>query len=290
MSNYFFRNKIHLSLLSALGVCTWSTFFDLAINPWAVLVVFLLTLSIYQYNRLTDDIEDAANETENLADAHRHEFLIKYVLFYFLSALCLVIAVFFGLNAFLITLFTQAVGFFYNQKCFPDWLSVRLGGARRLKDLYIIKNLTPPLDWATAMILLPLVFAGGKDFSPKVWICWGYTFTCAFFIEVMWDIRDRKGDLLSGIKTIANTLSLYKTKVFLILTSSLSGGMLCYAAYLDLVPKSAYFLLSNNIAVMFIAGSYKEEAFGAMRTLSDMTIVLAMLLFISFGLVAYFAH
>lgn len=289
MSNYFFRNKIHLSLLSALGACAWSIFFDIKVDVWAALTVFLLTLSIYQYNRLTDDVEDAANQGEDLRDAYENAFVIKYVLFYAISALCLVIAACYGTAAVGITLFIEAVGYLYNEKCFPDFLSVRLGGARRLKDLYIIKNLTPPTDWAAAMILLPMIFAG-EPLTLKVWVCWTYVFTCAFFIEVMWDIRDRKGDLLSGIKTIANTFSLYTTKRFLIVTSSLSGGMLCYATYLGIMPNSSYFLLSNNIAVMFIASAYREEALNAMRRLSDMTIVLAILLFTSFGFVAYFAH
>lgn len=129
------------------------------------------------------------------------------------SLFCLALAASVSWSAFGITLFLEVVGFVYNQRCFPDWLARRLGGARRLKDLYIIKNLAPPVDWATAMIFLPLIFAD-EPLSLQAWICWGYIFTCAFFIEVMWDIRDRHGDLLSGIKTIANTLSLYRTKAF----------------------------------------------------------------------------
>jgi 4-hydroxybenzoate polyprenyltransferase len=289
MSNYFFRNKIHLSICSSLGVAAWSVFFGWPVNIWAVLTVFLLTLSIYQYNRLTDDVEDAANEKENLRNAQQNTFLIKYVFFYATSLVCLVIAGFFGLQAFLITLLVEIIGFLYNDKCFPESVSKALGGAKRLKDIYVIKNLTPPIDWATAMIILPAVFVN-EPVSLKVWVCWVYIFTCAFFIEVMWDIRDRKGDLISGIKTIANTLTLYRTKVFLIISSSLSGGMMVYATMSGIMPNSTYFLLSNNIAVMWIASSYREEAVNAMRYLSDMTILLAILLFTSFGFIAYFVR
>ncbi len=286
---YAFRNKLHLSVLSALGAGAWSIFFGIPILWQTVLVVFLVTLSIYQYNRLTDGVEDAYNQPDNLRLAQKNSVAITYIFFYALSLICLVISIAYGLSAFLLTLFIELVGFLYNQKCFPEVLSKMLGGARRLKDIYIVKNLVPPTDWATAMIFLPLVFAG-EPIALKAWICWLYIFTCAFFIEVMWDIRDRHGDLLSGIKTIANTFTLYRTKVFLIVSSSVSAIGLFLATYLDVLPQATYFLLSNNVAVMFIASSYHDGLPDAGRWLSDMTILLALLLFASFGAIAYFAH
>lgn len=287
--NYFFRNKIHLSLLSALGAAAWSLYFGLNVNWWCVLVVFALTLSIYQYNRLTDDVEDAINAPESLDRARRASFWIEYVLFYALTALALCVSAFFGRAAFGATLFIALVGFLYNQKCFPDALARRLGGARRLKDLYVVKNLAPPVDWATAMVMLPLLFAE-KTPTLEAWICWGYIFVCAFFIEVMWDIRDRKGDLTAGIKTIANTLSLWRTKAFLVGSSALSGVALFLVTFNGILPQHTYFLLSNNLAVMLIASSYQDDRPEAARWISDMTIVLALLLFASFGAIAYFSR
>ncbi len=289
MLGYLFRNKIHLSALSTLGAAAWSVFFGIPVLWQSLLIVFLVTFSIYQYNRLTDDIEDTINQPENLQAAQRSGFLITYVFFYLVSLFCLVLAASVSWSAFAITLFLEVVGFVYNQKCFPDWLARRLGGARRLKDLYIIKNLAPPVDWATAMIFLPLIFVG-EPLSLQAWICWGYIFTCAFFIEVMWDIRDRHGDLLSGIKTIANTLSLYRTKAFLVISSSLSGLGLFLATYFGILPSVSYFLLSNNLAVMVIASSYHDDLPDAGRWLSDMTIMLALLLFTSFAALAYFVR
>ncbi|MFQ3597142.1 MAG: UbiA family prenyltransferase [Chloroherpetonaceae bacterium] len=294
--NYLFRNKIHLSLLSALGAAMWSLYFGVEVNLWCVVSVFFLTFSIYQYNRLTDDVEDAVNDPDNLTRAKSTKFLIHYVFFYALTAVALFISAFFGTAAFFTTLFIALVGFLYNEKCFPDWLTKQLNGARRLKDMYIIKNLTPPIDWATAMVLLPLLFAGeslsqeSNLFSLKVWICWGYVFACAFFIEVMWDIRDRKGDLLAGIKTIANTFSLVRTKAFLIGSSAISGIALFVVTFNGILPQHTYFLLSNNLAVMFIASSYQDEQPEAARWISDMTIALALLLFASFATIAYFSE
>jgi len=287
--NYFFRNKLHLSLLSALGAASWSIYFDIPVNIWAIVTVFLLTFSIYQDNRLTDDKEDAANDPEGLKNALKNKGLITYGIFYLISFISLLIAFQFGQPAFWITSLIILIGILYNHKYFPTFLSRRLNGARRLKDIYIVKNLTPPLDWATALVFLPLFFEG-KPLSLKAWICWGYVFICAFFIEVMWDMRDRRGDLLSGIKTIANTLSFPDTKNLLIITSLISGLLLFSFTFTEILPASTYFLLSNNVAVIVIASMYKENKEESMRKISDSTILLATVLFLSFGLIASFSH
>jgi len=287
--NYFFRNKLHLSLLSALGAASWSMYFNIPLNGWAVFSVFLLTFSIYQDNRLTDDIEDAVNNPEGLKNALKNQDLITIITFYLVSFITLLIAFQFGQTAFWTTALIIVIGFLYNHKCFPASLSRRLNGARRLKDIYIVKNLTPPLDWATALIFLPLIY-GGYSLSLKAWICWGYMFICAFFIEVMWDMRDRRGDLLSNIKTIANTFSFLHTKQFLIITSLISGLLLFYCTYTDILPASTYFLLVNNLAVIVIATMYNENKESFMRKISDFTIVLATALFLSFGLIAFYSN
>lgn len=289
MPHYFFRNKLHLSLLSSLGAASWSLYFDIPVNGWAVLTVFFLTFSIYQDNRLTDEGEDATNDPEGLKNAIRHEALITYATFYLLSLVSLVTAFQFGQPAFLTTALVILIGFLYNHKCFPPFLSRRLNGARRLKDIYIVKNLTPPIDWATALVFLPLFFEG-EALSLKAWICWGYVFICAFFVEVMWDMRDHRGDRMSGIKTIANTLSFAQTKRFLIVTSLISGLLLLYFTSSENLPASTYYLLANNVAVIVIASLYKENKTAFMRRISDYTILLASVLFVSFGLIAFYSN
>ena len=289
MPNYFFRNKLHLSFLSALGAASWSIYFDIPVNAWAVLTVFLLTFSIYQDNRLTDDKEDAANDPEGLKNALKNKTLITYVIFYLSSFISLLISFQFGQPAFWTTVLIILIGFLYNHKCFPAFLARLLNGARRLKDIYIVKNLTPPLDWAVALVFLPLFFEG-ESLSLKAWICWGYVFICAFFIEVMWDMRDRRGDLLSGIKTIANTISFPHTKKLLIITSLISGLLLFSFTFMKILPASTYFLLSNNVAVIVIASMYKENKEESMRKISDSTILLATILFLSFGLIAFYTN
>ena len=247
-------------------------YFNIPLNGWAVFSVFLLTFSIYQDNRLTDDIEDAVNNPEGLKNALKNQDLITIITFYLVSFITLLIAFQFGQTAFWTTALIIVIGFLYNHKCFPASLSKRLNGARRLKDIYIVKNLTPPLDWATALIFLPLIYGG------------------AFFIEVMWDMRDRRGDLLSNIKTIANTFSFLHTKQFLIITSLISGLLLFYCTYTNILPASTYFLLVNNLAVIIIATMYNENKESFMRKISDFTIVLATALFISFGIIAFYSN
>ena len=102
-------------------------------------------------------------------------------------------------------------------------------------------------------------------------------------------MRDRRGDLLSGIKTIANSSSFLHTKQFLIITSLISGMLLYYFTYRKTLPKSTYFLLLNNVAVIGIASMYQEKQEAFMRKISDVTILLASVLFLSFGLIAFYS-
>ena len=55
-------------------------------------------------------------------------------------------------------------------------------------------------------------------------------------------------------------------------------------------PAASYFLLANNAAVIVIASLYQEDNEAFMRKISDQTILLAAVLFLSFGLIAYFSN
>ena len=106
----------------------------------------------------------------------------------------------------------------------------------------------------------------------------------------MWDVRDRRGDLLSGIKTIANTLSFPQTKQFLIAVSLVSRTLMFYFTFTKILQDAAYLLLVNNAAVIIIASLYQEDKEAFMRKISDQTILLATALFLSFSLIAYFSN
>jgi len=59
---------------------------------------------------------------------------------------------------------------------------------------------------------------------------------------------------------------------------------------MKILPASTYFLLSNNVAVIVIASMYKENKEESMRKISDSTILLATILFLSFGLIAFYTN
>ncbi len=163
--NYFFRNKRHLSLLSALEAASWFVDFTIPVNGWIILTLFRLAFSIYQDNRLT-----------------------------------------------------------------------------------------PPLDWATTIIFAPLFF---------------------------------EGQLIS---TKDNAFSFLHTKQFLIITSVISGVFLSYFTFAKILPESTYFQLLNNAAVNGIARMYNEKREAFMREISGATIVLATVIFLSFGLIAFYSR
>jgi 4-hydroxybenzoate polyprenyltransferase len=271
------------------GAAAWSVYFGLEVNWICLAVVFMLTFSIYQYNRLTDEAEDNINDPDSLALAKKNASLIQHLFFYTLSIISLLVAAGYGWKVWLAVILIEAIGYSYNEKCFPDFLVRLTKGKRRLKEFFIIKNIAPSIDWATAMVLLPLLF-DNEDLTLKAWLCWAYTFAAAFFIEVMWDIRDRQGDLKSGIKTIANTRTLHATKKLIVGLSVIVGVSLAVLTFSEVLPTPSYFLISNNLAVIVIANLYHDDSPQSGQWLSQMTVVLAMLLFASFGAIAYFSQ
>ena len=109
----------------------------------------------------------------------------------------------------------------------------------------------------------------------------------------------RKGDNLKpaginkacrSIRTIANTLSFPQTKQLLIILSLVSGAVLFYFNFTETLPVASYFLLANNAAAIVIASLYQEDKEAFMRRISDQTILLATVLFLSFGLIAYLSN
>jgi hypothetical protein len=70
----------------------------------------------------------------------------------------------------------------------------------------------------------------------------------------------------------------------------ISGAVLFLFTFTNILPGSTYFLLANNAAVIVIASMYQENKESFMRKISDVTILLATVLFLSFGLIAFYSR
>ena len=118
--------------------------------------MFLVTFSIYNINRKTDEKEDSINHSK------RYAFTKKYDTFLFTSALlayilALTLASFQGIKAALVTAIPLLSGTLYSIIWIPKEFKYR-----RLKEIPVVKNLMVAIAWALTPTFLPIHFASNR--------------------------------------------------------------------------------------------------------------------------------
>lgn len=148
----------------------------------------------YLINKYTDSQEDAVN-VGGLPVAKNKKL-------FWIAVACITLPFFATLpNTGLMAVYVGPVmlGLWYSFK-------IQVGGGKRirLKELLFFKNMTSAFIWATFPSLVP-TFYMGWPIDDSVINTFVIYFCIILALEITWDIRDIKGDLENGIKTIANT-------------------------------------------------------------------------------------
>jgi len=182
-------------------------------------VMFLITFSVYNLNRKTDEAEDALN--------HERRFRItkKFERHLFISALAayivaLIIAAFHGFAAFGLAIVPLLSGIFYSVPILPRWC-----GYRRLKEIPVMKNLVVSTSWALSASLLP-VFMTASIPGVATLIVFLFIFSWTFIASTLPDIRDRAGDSATGVATIPVLFGVERARFLLTGINIVSGALL----------------------------------------------------------------
>ena len=199
--------------LAASGVCKLYLSFLLygIASRWNLLTAtFLLIFSVYGLNKLTDIKEDRINNPERVGYVEKVARILKYTvpLALFLS---LVLSVFSSPWAVLVVLFPIVSGVLYSIRLSPNY--------PRLKDITGIKNTIIALTWANGTTFLPYLVAGGVQ-PQKVILIYYFFFMKSMINTILFDVRDIKGDKISGINTIPVRLGFEKSRKLLLLLNS----------------------------------------------------------------------
>jgi len=191
----------HITLIAALGIFTFGWLF-MGRYPWFLTAICALDWYIVNLtNRIVDLREDQANRISgtHFSRHHRQTLLIL--------TLTLLITSLFGVHLVnpAITPLRVAghlLGILYNWPLIP--------GRRRLKDLYFWKNTASAMGFMITVFGYPLATMASAP-GPMVFppgIDWRtVAFTAIFFFlfeisyEVIYDLRDVKGDELAGVRT-----------------------------------------------------------------------------------------
>ena len=194
-------SRPHITAIAALGVFTFGWLFT-GEYPWLLTAVCALDWFIVNLiNRTVDLKEDSTNiiSETGFVDQNRR-LLLRTALVFLLISLVVVHFLNPAITALRIT--CHLLGAFYNWPLLP--------GKRRLKQLYFWKNTASAVGFLITLFGYPLATAwwgnGFHSFPPG--ITWQtVVFAAVFFFlfelsyEVIYDLRDVKGDALAGIRT-----------------------------------------------------------------------------------------
>jgi 4-hydroxybenzoate polyprenyltransferase len=177
----------------------------LPINCRALIVIFLVTFSIYTFNRFTD-AEDKINNPKRVIYMNTH----KHILFFAIIAysISVLFAFFENMITFFIIVLPLIGIFLYSIKWFPD--NNLLSGGRRIKDLHILKNIFVALIWSVGVVFLPLSYHLFELTVPIILI-WFFFFGRFLINTIVFDLKDVEGDRIYHIKTIPVKIGYHNT-------------------------------------------------------------------------------
>ena len=193
--------RFHITVIAALGMFTFGWLFT-GEYPWFLTAVCALDWYIVNLsNRIVDLEEDGANAITGTGFVGQNRRLILGAVLLFLTASIVAVHL---LNPAItgLRIAGHLLGILYNWPLLP--------GRRRLKQLYFWKNNASAAGMLITVFGYPLATAGWEKgvhgFPPG--ITWATViFSAVFFIlfevsyEVIYDLRDQKGDALAGIRT-----------------------------------------------------------------------------------------
>jgi len=209
---FFLAKRVHVGVLAFtlswaymhfLGIKT-----DSSLSPY---VAFFIVWSAYLENLTTDKKEDALTQSPHGIDPAVEQRLFPIENYFVIGyGIALFLSILIGTHCAIATSITIIAFSSYVQKWFP----FKNNESVRLKDIYIVKNLTPPIGWTLSTFIIPLL-ASKTTFSLELTLFSLAIFLCSFREEIKFDIPDAQGDKKAGIKTFPNTLKESTTKTIL---------------------------------------------------------------------------
>lgn len=204
---------------------TYISFLLLGMNPniTACAVVFLISFSVYSLDKIADMDKDITNMPQ------RHSFLYGRKKLVFVSAIAAYLA------AIVLVLSSKPIALpiifipfianaFYATKLHKD--------LPRLKDIPGIKNLVVALSWALVTTLVPAMYLTDQSIDIVGAVIY-FLLIKTLVDNVLYDIRDIKGDAENGVRTMAVLLGKRKTVALLLVINSTLLPLLGFTGIAD---------------------------------------------------------
>ena len=240
---FLLYSSLYLSIAAVAKVFVSSVMQEMPISPSACLILLLVTFSVYNMTRKTDESEDVIHHSRRYAFTKkhgrvlRHSSLAAYVIAFGIAGMH-------GIFAAGITAIPLVSGILYSMPFLPHGFRYR-----RLKDIPVVKNLIVGLAWAIPVALLPAACTG-YSIGIMAYAVGIFFFLLSFINSTVFDIRDMEGDARSGVRTIPVMFGLQKTRILLsVLNLAGSAGVLALCSGCCLPPAEMTIIVGIEIYV-----------------------------------------
>lgn len=193
-------------------------------NPLVCSIVFLISFSVYTLDKIADMEKDITNMPQRHKFLHKRKRLILFcaIASYFLAVSLTLLYSPIALPVVFIPFIANA---FYATKIHRS--------LPRLKDIPVAKNLIVALAWALVTTLLPAMFLDSVSNATIMAVVY-FMLIKTLVDNVLYDIRDIKGDCENGVKTMAVLLGKHKTVALLL---GVNSTLLPITAFLTIAAK-----------------------------------------------------
>jgi 4-hydroxybenzoate polyprenyltransferase len=216
----FILNRLHITVSAPAIMWCWSEFLKIRFRNIDYLIITLAVACICQWNRLTDVEEDTLNCPDDLKDAQAKSRAIK--IFCYAAGTIAILLAFFTEPTWGTTVliaFGAAVGYFYNTPLWPSKPHLRL------KNMFIVKNLSSAAGWSAGLLAFPMLRAHSQP-DILFFTAFVYMFAMVMTYEIMWDIRDVAGDTRARIRTLPVVLGINSARVCTIILQVVCLGVI----------------------------------------------------------------
>jgi len=247
IAHAFILNRLHIILSAPTVMWCWSEFLKVRFRGMDYFIITLAVACICQWNRLTDVEEDVINCPADLDDAQSKKKSIK--IFCYVSGMLSIVLSFLTETTWLMAgliVFGASVGYFYNTPVLPSKPHFRL------KNIFIIKNLSSGAGWSAGLLVFPMLRSNIQP-DGRFFTAFFYMFVMVMTYEIMWDIRDMRGDAHAGIRTLPVVLGINGARFFASLLQVLCLAIIISGlANARLTPLWSIYLLPSIMLLILI--------------------------------------
>jgi 4-hydroxybenzoate polyprenyltransferase len=242
--NLFISTGAFLAFGAVMLGITSCLLLDVPIDVGFLLILFLVTLSVYIVNRGMDTEEDTINELERVKFIGKYKNLVLVVGILTYS-LAVMLASEKGLVVAGSVCVPVIIGFFYTVRWVPNGF-VQTIGFSRLKDIPLVKNIAVAGIWAYSTVLI-MLFYNSEPVTLAAVSLFTFIFLRCFINTLVFDIRDVVGDAEMKIRTLPVVIGAQNTKKILLFLNVISFILALFTVYYSILPP--YFLLTSLVVL-----------------------------------------